>query len=117
MKWSTCAAALAIAAPAMAAPVEKRADTITDGEQAVNPAALKLSLTIYEADVLNYALTLEHLEDKFYREGLQKFHQSDFAAAGFDQTFYQNLEEVSFDETTHVSFLTSALKGETLYKS
>ncbi len=62
-------------------------------------------------DILNYALTLEHLEDKFYREGLANFTQAQFAAAGFDATFYNNLKEVSNDETTHVNFLTSALTG------
>ncbi|KAI4159642.1 MAG: hypothetical protein LQ342_006409 [Letrouitia transgressa] len=65
---------------------------------------------ITDADILNYALTLEHLEDKFYREGLSNFTQSDFANAGFDATFYNNLKTVSSDETTHVSFLTAALK-------
>lgn len=64
---------------------------------------------ITDADILNYALTLEHLEDKFYREALANYTQSDFAAAGFDSTFYDNLKEVSSDETTHVSFLTAAL--------
>lgn len=55
-------------------------------------------------------LSLEHLEDKFYREGLANFTESDFSAAGFDSTFYNNLKEVSADETVHVSFLTGALK-------
>jgi hypothetical protein len=60
-------------------------------------------------DILNYALTLEHLEDKFYREGLANYTEAQFAAAGFDSTFYNNLQIVSADETTHVSFLTGAL--------
>ena len=64
---------------------------------------------ITDADILNYALTLEHLEDKFYREGLANFTEAQFATAGFDATFYANLKEVSSDETTHVSFLTAAL--------
>ena len=54
-------------------------------------------------------MTLEHLEDTFYRTGLQNFTEGDFAAAGFDATFYQNLVETSADEKTHVAFLTSAL--------
>ena len=33
-------------------------------------------------DVLNYALTLEHLEYAFYRDGLEEFTAEDFAAAG-----------------------------------
>jgi len=64
------------------------------------------------ADILNYALTLEHLEDKFYREGLANFTQEQFAAAGYDATFYATLQRVSSDEMTHVNFLTTALKGK-----
>lgn len=65
--------------------------------------------------ILNYALTLEHLEDTFYRDGLAKFSEADFAAAGFDSTFYGNVKRVASDEAEHVSFLTSALKGMIFY--
>ena len=64
---------------------------------------------ITDYDILNYALTLEHLEDKFYREGLANYTQADFASAGFDATFYGNLKEISSDEQTHVAFLTAAI--------
>jgi hypothetical protein len=50
-------------------------------------------------------------EDKFYREGLANFTLRDFKKAGFNEVFYKNLKEVSYDETTHVSFLTQALTG------
>jgi hypothetical protein len=63
------------------------------------------------ADILNYALTLEHLEDTFYREGVANYSQADFIAAGFPDPFYANLLEVALDERTHVSFLTSALSA------
>jgi len=85
------AAAVAFAAIAAASPLTKRDYGLTD------------------ADILNYALTLEHLEDAFYREGLHNFTLSQFQAAGYDEAFYNNIKEISFDETTHVSFLTSAL--------
>ncbi|KAK3671519.1 hypothetical protein LTR78_008618 [Recurvomyces mirabilis] len=64
-----------------------------------------------DIDILRYALTLEHLEDKFYREGLANFTQGDFAQAGFDSTFYQNVQAISAHETAHVQFLTAALKA------
>lgn len=64
---------------------------------------------ITDADILNYALTLEHLEDTFYRQGLKNFTEKQFADAGYDATFYGNLKEVSSDETTHVSYLTAGL--------
>lgn len=77
-------------------------------------SALKKRQTLSQftdVDVLNYALTLEHLEDKFYREAIANFTQADFAAAGYDSIFYNNLVESSADETIHVAFLTGALSA------
>jgi hypothetical protein len=93
MKYSISIAALAAAGMASAGPILKtrQAQGVTDVE------------------ILNYALTLEHLEDKFYREGLANYTQADFVAAGFADPFYDNLREISYDETTHVSFLSKAL--------
>lgn len=73
---------------------------------------------ITDADILNYTLTLEHLEDKFYRKGLANYSQADFTSASFDVTFYSNLKEISSDKITYVSFLTAALTkaGVTLVK-
>ena len=62
-----------------------------------------------DISILTYALILEHVEDNFYRGGLANFTQAQFAAAGFDEVFYNNLVQVAKDERTHVSFLTAAL--------
>lgn len=56
-------------------------------------------------------MTLEHLEDTFYRQGLANYTKEQFAAAGFDSAFYTNLQEISVDEQTHVAFLTAGLKA------
>jgi len=82
---------LALASAVIASPVSKRQAAYTD------------------ADILNYALTLEHLENKFYSEGLAKFSEADFEAAGYPYWTYENVNETAYDESTHVSFLTSAL--------
>ncbi|OGE47775.1 hypothetical protein PENARI_c037G07288 [Penicillium arizonense] len=66
---------------------------------------------ISDADILNYALTLEHLEASFYEEGLKNYTQEDFVKAGMNDPFYANLREVASDEKSHVEFLTSALKA------
>jgi hypothetical protein len=80
-----------LAGHAIAAPVEKR-DYAMD--YAAPPGG--------DTTILNYALTLEYLERKFYMEGLKNFSQSDFVAAGFKDPFYTNLMEIYCDE--QVSF-------------
>lgn len=62
-----------------------------------------------DADILNYALTLEHLEDTFYRDALAMYTMEDFKAAGYTEDVYNKIKTVSSDEATHVSFLTGAL--------
>ncbi|KAJ5211813.1 uncharacterized protein N7498_003459 [Penicillium cinerascens] len=64
---------------------------------------------ISDADILNYALTLEHLEANFYAEGLKNYTHQDFISAGYMDPFYANLQTIASDEQTHVQFLTSAL--------
>ena len=53
--------------------------------------------------ILNYALTLEYLERKFYQEGIEKLSQKEFVAAGFPDHFYANLEEIYYDEQVNPS--------------
>lgn len=74
-------------------------------EAADSPAALT------DADILNFALTLEHLEANFYSQGLQKYDASAFTSAGFSASVRPSIQKVSNDETAHVSFLTSALQA------
>ncbi|KXT11142.1 hypothetical protein AC579_4951 [Pseudocercospora musae] len=80
------------------------------GTTSATPLRKRQSLKDFnDFDVLNYALTLEHLEDKFYREGLANFTEAQFASAGYDSTFYSNLVKVSADETAHVTLLSGAI--------
>ena len=62
-----------------------------------------------DIDILHYALTLEHVEDAFYRQGLQNYSQTDFINAGFPDPFYNDLKQISAEESEHVQFLSDTL--------
>jgi len=71
-----------------------------------------------DVDVLNYALTLEHLEDVFYREGLNSYDEHTVMEAKVTQRYgefitddlYANLERVGDHEATHVEALTATIE-------
>lgn len=72
-----------------------------------------------DVDVLNYALTLEHLEDVFYREGLNSYdEQTVMNARVTNERFgdfirddlYANLQRVGEHEATHVEALTATIE-------
>lgn len=64
-----------------------------------------------DVDVLNYALTLEHLEATFYRDGLKQFGTSAFEAIGFQSGVFDYLSMIGQHEAAHVDALTSAIKS------
>lgn len=57
-----------------------------------------------DIDILNYALTLEHLEYAFYRDGL-----AGFTSSNFDTGVYDNLILVRDHESAHVDALVSTI--------
>lgn len=59
--------------------------------------------------VLNYALTLEHLENAFYKGALEKFDDKAFASAGFQPWARNRFTEIAAHEEAHVEFLSGAL--------
>ncbi len=58
---------------------------------------------------LNYALTLEHLEYAFYRDGLGQFTPDDFAAAGFAPAVYEYFGLIRDHELAHVETLQTVI--------
>jgi rubrerythrin len=60
-------------------------------------------------DVLNYALTLEHLEATFYREGLEEFTEDDFVDAGYARVVHEFFGMIRDHEQEHVDTLTQVI--------
>lgn len=62
-----------------------------------------------DIQILQYALTLEHLEAAFYKEGLATYSSEDFSAAGFPLEVRQDLVAAGEHEAIHVTALQSLL--------
>jgi len=60
-------------------------------------------------DVLNYALTLEHLESAFYRDGLAAIGEAGITGLGFDASVFAKLGEIGEHEAEHVTTLTGVI--------
>lgn len=60
-------------------------------------------------DVLNYALTLEHLEYTFYRTFNQQFSGMDLEMGGFASIVRTRLESIEAHELAHVEVLTDVI--------
>lgn len=84
---------LVLAAVASASPV-KRAAAPTDTQ------------------ILQYALTLENLENNFYAGALAKFDNDAFVADGLPVWARGRFEELASHEAAHVAFLKTALGAD-----
>ena len=70
-----------------------------------------LDYFVLDADVqvLNYALTLEHLENAFYSGALAQFDEKAFRDAGLSSEACERFLEVALHEETHVAALYAAI--------
>ena len=62
-----------------------------------------------DIEILNYALTLEHLEASFYRDGLEELGEAAFTDAGRPADVFGLLEEIRDHELAHVETLTGVI--------
>ncbi|KAF9509167.1 hypothetical protein BS47DRAFT_1349549 [Hydnum rufescens UP504] len=62
-----------------------------------------------DIQILQYALTLEHLENSFYYGALDKFDEDTFTKAGLPAWARGRFQQIADHEATHVSALTSAI--------
>jgi len=62
-----------------------------------------------DTQVLNYALTLEHLENAFYSGALAQFDETAFQEAGLPSLVRERFTQVAVHEATHVAVLSTVL--------
>jgi hypothetical protein len=61
-------------------------------------------------DVINYALTLEHIEATFYRLGLEQFAVADFEGLGYQAGVRDRIATIADHEAQHVDALTAVVE-------
>ena len=93
MKFLSLVAGALFAGAAVAAPIEEKRQANID------------------ITILQFALTLEHLENVFYKEALGNLTQQDFIDAGYSATYYNNIKYIATDEQSHVLFLEAAISA------
>ncbi|KAG0314271.1 hypothetical protein BGZ99_008269 [Dissophora globulifera] len=99
MRFSTITAAIAaVAVTVTAAPLYMGLD------MASTPTPSTASI-----DILNFALTLEHLEAAFYNYGYDKFDDKAFTDAGFDPRVRDRIGHIMEHENDHVTTLSSVI--------
>lgn len=74
-----------------------------------SPVLNKRASNVDDATVLNFALTLEHLENAFYSGALAKYNAKAFTDAGLPSFARARFTEVAAHEKAHVAFLSNAL--------
>ena len=101
---------LAAAVSTLAAPqLLQRDEQVTGGHAVATRADINTHHDSLDTDVLQYALTLEHLENAFYTEGLDKLDEQAFADAGYPPWVRARFEQIKGHEATHVQVLSAAL--------
>ncbi|KAF6226568.1 hypothetical protein HO133_009434 [Letharia lupina] len=94
----TFACLASLLASAVAAPVEKRVNTLPPVDSATDESVLQL------------ALYLEHLELALYTGGYENFTDAEYTAAGFPAGFRENVGVIASHEATHSATISAILE-------
>ena len=104
-KGTLFAALTALAAAVSAAPTPSAVTGEFVGLQSV-----VVTYTLFlDVQILQFALTLEHIENTFYNTALAKFSTQDFVNAGYPDWVRGRFAQLAGHEDTHVRFLTETL--------
>jgi len=101
-----------------AAPTESMTDTPTETETPPSETPSEEQMTAPDVPLVNYALTLEHLEHAFYRDGLMEFSDGELMDADVLSEFGQQirmevpeyLDTLRAHEAAHVDALSATVK-------
>lgn len=69
-------------------------------------------LSDQDRQALNYALTLEQVQQSFYRQGLQRFDDNAFKQAGFPPFARARYQQILEHEDSHVKLLNDTLGSQ-----
>ena len=85
--------------------------TVNNSSVPVSGAYTSNLVTAAQNDIntLQYALTLEQFEAAFYQQFTTNYTSSDFSAAGYNSTVYNNLLLIAAEERIHADTLSSTI--------
>lgn len=108
-----------LASPALSTPIAKGVPiTEVDGEFLASSSSSSpcqppfLAPSNTDVAILNYALTLEHLQSAFYTSALATFNEHAFIASGYTLKDRERFVEIAKHEKEHVAFLERTLGGK-----
>ncbi|KAF1956079.1 hypothetical protein CC80DRAFT_548380 [Byssothecium circinans] len=104
-------APFAVAAPAGIYVRQEPAASSSASAPAASAAPAAPAGALTDPDILQFALTAEHLESAFYKQGFAKFPAGDFQALGLTDAQIKTLMGVGLTEATHVTTLQAAIAG------
>ena len=76
----------------------------------ITPPCLRLPFT--DTSLTQYLLTLQHVENAFFAQGLDTFADSDFADAGYPTWVRNRISQIADHEAAHVADMTDALGAD-----
>ncbi|KAI0649789.1 ferritin-like domain-containing protein [Trametes meyenii] len=68
--------------------------------------------SLNDKGLLQFALTLEHLENSFFSDGLARYTKDDFVQAGFPSWVRGRFRQIADNEATHVALLQEQLGAD-----
>ncbi|KAH9912571.1 ferritin-like domain-containing protein [Fomitopsis serialis] len=79
---------------------------------AAAPTRRSAPAAVTDTSIMQYALTLEHIEHAFYVQGLGQYDAQAFCDAGYEPWVRGRFAQIREHERTHVEFLTSQLGAD-----